>query len=67
MSRKLKFSLWFACLHLYALLFTGPVIWRAIVSGAISVGIFTVFTLSGFPMLWVALAVTLAIVRLATR
>ena len=67
MSKKIRFSLWLACLHLYALLFTGPVIWRAIVSGAISVGVFSVFTLSGFPMLWVGLAVTLAIIRLATR
>lgn len=67
MSRKLKYSFWIFCLHVYAVIFTGPAIWRAITAGAISVGVFTLFTITGFSAAWVVLALSLAILKLVTR
>lgn len=62
--RKIKYGLWLVFLHLYVILFTGPFLWRALMSGAVSVSVFVAFTMMGLSTVWVGLMVALVIIRM---
>ena len=64
MSRKLKYSAWIFLLHVYAVLFSGPRLWRALMTGLISVAVFCLFAWMGLTVAWVILAVGLALLKL---
>lgn len=64
-SRKIKYALWLTAMHAYAVLFTGPAIWRAFTSGAISMAVFSAFAFTGLTNVWIFGVIALVIARLA--